>query len=40
MGVYNEKNFGKSDKPQSTIENLIQADEQIIERLQPHTLAY
>ena len=23
MGVYNEKNFGKSNKPQSTIENLI-----------------
>ena len=40
MGVFNEKNFGKSDKPQSTIENLIQADEHIIERLQPHTLAY
>ena len=40
MGVFNEKNFGKSDKPQSTIENLIQADEQIIERLQPKKLAY
>ena len=40
MGTFNEKHFGTSEQQQTSIDNMINTGETIIQRLKPNKKAY